>query len=49
MMKIAILGVTGHVGKNIQYLFARENTDQLYLFSRYRNCLLYTSPSPRDS
>ena len=37
MMKIAILGVTGHVGKNIQYLFARENTDQLYLFSRYRN------------
>ena len=37
MMKIAILGVTGHVGKNIQYIFARENTDQLYLFSRYRN------------
>ena len=34
MMKIAILGSTGHVGKNLAYYFGNEYTHELFLFSR---------------
>tara|TARA_B100000745_G_scaffold23884_1_gene15885 strand:+ start:262 stop:1188 length:927 start_codon:yes stop_codon:yes gene_type:complete len=34
MMKIAILGSTGHVGKNLTYYFGNEYTHELFLFSR---------------
>ena len=33
-MKIAILGSTGHVGKNLAYYFGNEYTHELFLFSR---------------
>tara|TARA_B100001013_G_scaffold310067_1_gene214702 strand:- start:92 stop:1015 length:924 start_codon:yes stop_codon:yes gene_type:complete len=33
-MKIAILGSTGHVGKNLTYYFGNEYTHELFLFSR---------------
>jgi len=34
MMKIAILGSTGHVGKNIIYYFSKEKNFELFLFTR---------------
>ena len=34
MMKIAKLGSTGHVGKNLTYYFGNEYTHELFLFSR---------------
>ena len=33
-LNIAILGCTGHVGKNLMYYFGREETFELFLFSR---------------
>ena len=33
-LKLAILGCTGHVGKNIMYFFGSEKIVELYLFSR---------------
>ena len=33
-LNIAILGCTGHVGKNLMYYFGRENRYELFLFSR---------------
>ena len=35
--------------KLIGYLGLRDNYDVGSLYSKYINCLLYTSPSPRDS
>ena len=32
-LNIAILGCTGHVGKNLMYYFGREETFELFLFS----------------
>ena len=34
MMKIAILGSTGHVGKNLTYYFGKEKNYELFLFTR---------------
>ena len=33
-MKIAILGSTGHVGKNLTYYFGKEKNYELFLFTR---------------
>ena len=29
--------------------YGRKSTDKMALLNTYKNCLLYTSPSPRDS
>ena len=34
MIKIAILGSTGHIGKNIIYYFSKEKNFELFLFTR---------------
>ena len=34
MMKIAILGSTGHIGKNLTYYFGKEENYELFLFTR---------------
>ena len=34
MMKIAILGSTGHIGKNLTYYFGKEKNYELFLFTR---------------
>jgi len=33
-LNVAILGCTGHIGKNLMYYFGREETFELFLFSR---------------
>ena len=42
-LNIAILGCTGHVGKNLIYYFGREANFEMFLFSRDKkrisNCL----------
>ena len=34
MIKVALLGSTGHVGKNLTYYFGKEKNFELLLFSR---------------
>jgi dTDP-4-dehydrorhamnose reductase len=34
MIKIAILGSTGHIGKNLTYYFGKEENYELFLFTR---------------
>ena len=46
MDKILITGGTGMVGKAIKEI-VKDNSS--YHFSYSHDCLLYTSPSPRDS
>ena len=50
MKKIAILGSTGSIGTQTLDV-VREHSDELQvvaLAAGSNNCLLYTSPSPRD-
>ena len=49
--KLAIVGGTGAVGRVfIEYLKTHElPIDEIKIVASSRSCLLYTSPSPRDT
>ena len=45
---IAVLGATGAVGEALLETLAERQFPVGEIYALARNCLLYTSPSPRD-
>ena len=51
-IQVVITGANGFVAKNLRKYLSENNVDLISIsrsdFKEYSNCLLYTSPSPRD-
>ena len=49
--RFAIVGATGNVGTEMLEILAESDieVDEVFAVASRKSCLLYTSPSPRDS
>ena len=47
--KVVITGGAGFIGSNLAKKLIQEGAEKILIIDDLSTCLLYTSPSPRDS